>query len=429
MNLPAVKAIRPSYAARSIASAEARERTPLRAVGLTWGLMVFDTATFYPGVSGLHIPGTAGKLLTQGALQVALLVVLMVNRRLLVRPNVFLCLVGLLVFDTVLTVMQPQTLGTYYRVFRLIEFYAVLWLLTPWWGRRDMYLVRCHLRAYYVLLGSAIIGLFLFPGQAIGTGRLTGVLWPIPAPQVAHYSAIVTGLVIILWLGGVMPGRKALGIAALSLILLILTHTRTGLIAMLVGVIIAGLSLISVRPRVRKFFAWAGAIAGVALLTASSYLVTWLARGEGTTQLENLTGRTEVWGQLLAFPRDRFQEIFGFGLSNSSFNGLPIDSTWLSTYQEEGLWGAVTCGVILFFLLVAAYFQPRGVRRALALFLIIYCLLASFTEDGFTDATTYLLEMTLAASLLVSPFMAGGRRTAFGRPDDAPLVPELAPVP
>lgn len=426
MNLPAVSAIRPSRAARSLVPPAERERAPLRRVGLVWGLMVLNAATFFAGLSGLHIPGSVGKLITQGALPVALLVALSVNRKLLVRPNVLLCLVGLLVLDTILTLMQPQPLGTLYRTFRFAEFYVVLWLLTPWWGRRDLFLVRCHLRAYYVLLGSVVIGIFLFPGKALG-GRLTGALWPIPPPQVAHYSAIVIGLVVILWLGGAMRGRQTLGIVVVSLVILILTHTRTALLAMIVGIIVGGLSLVSVKPRVRRFFAWVGAVAGVALVTASSLLVTWLARGEGTSELKNLTGRTKVWGPLLSFPRDRFQEIFGFGLSNSSFNGLAIDSNWLSSYQEQGLWGAVICGVILAFLLVAAYFQPRGVQRALALFLITYCLIASFTEDGFTDATTYLLELTLAASLF-APSLMPGRGTAPGR-EAAPLVSELDAVP
>jgi hypothetical protein len=427
MNLPAAAAIRPSHTARSLAPAEARERWELRRVGITWGLLVLNAATFYKGLSGFPIPGSVGKIVTQGALPLALLLALSVNRRLLVRPNVFLCLVGLLVFDAILTIMQPQSFGTLYRTIRLIEFYAVLWLLTPWWGRRDLFLLRCHLRAYYVLLGSAVIGIFLFPGKAIGGGRLTGAIWPIPPPQVAHYSAMVIGLVLVLWLGGVLSGRKALSITAVSLVILILTHTRTALLAMIVGIIIAGLSLIAVRPRVRRFFAWAGALVGIALLTASSLLVTWLARGEGASQLENLTGRTKVWGPLLSFPRDRFQEIFGFGLSNSSFDGLAIDSNWLSSYQEQGLWGAVTCGVILFFLLVVAYLQPRGVQRALALFLITYCLIASFTEDGFTDASTYLLELTLAASLFVPSFVKA-RTSARTRPDGAPLAPELDAV-
>ena len=58
--------------------------------------------------------------------------------------------------------------------------------------------------------------------------------------------------------------------------------------------------------------------------------------------------------------------------------------------------------MILLFLLVAAYFQPRGVQRALALFLVTYCLVASFTEVGFTDVSPYLLDLSVAASLLVS---------------------------
>ena len=56
---------------------------------------------------------------------------------------------------------------------------------------------------------------------------------------------------------------------------------------------------------------------------------------------------------------------------------------------------------MLIFLFAKAYSRPRSVQRALALFLITYCLVASFTEVGFTDASTYLLELTLAASLLV----------------------------
>jgi hypothetical protein len=59
------------------------------------------------------------------------------------------------------------------------------------------------------------------------------------------------------------------------------------------------------------------------------------------------------------------------------------------------------CAIILIFLLVMAYFQPRGSRRALALFLVTYALVASFTEVGFTDASPYLLDLAVAASLLM----------------------------
>jgi hypothetical protein len=188
----------------------------------------------------------------------------------------------------------------------------------------------------------------------------------------------------------------------------VLTHTRTALVGMVAGLLVAGLSLIVASARVRKLFAAIGAVTAIAIMTLSSVIAAYLARGQGTAQLTDLTGRTAVWSALVNFPRDKFQEIFGFGLSNDSFNGLPIDSNWLASYQEQGLAGVVICAAMLVFLLVTAYFQPRGVQRALALFLITYCLVASFTEVGFTGASPYLLEVTLAASLLVSP--AAGRR-------------------
>ena len=139
----------------------------------------------------------------------------------------------------------------------------------------------------------------------------------------------------------------------------------------------------------------------IAIMTLSSFIVAFLARGQGTQQLTNLTGRTVVWGALVNFPRDKFQMIFGFGLSNDSFNGLAIDSNWLASYQGQGLIGVGICAAMLVFLLVSAYFQPRGVQRALALFLVTYCLVASFTEVGFTDASTYMLDLALAASVLM----------------------------
>ena len=396
-----VTAVRPRRSAQLAASEEATEQRIRRRVYVGYGLLVFNTMTFYPGVSFIHIPSAVGKGIAQAALPLGLLVVLSLNRRGLVRPNVFLCLVSLLVLGAFIGTMQPQHFGTIYRTFRLAGYVTALWLLTPWWGRRDLLLVRCHVTAYGVLVGSAIVGLLVSPHRARAQGRLGGVLWPIPPTQLAHYAAVVTGVVVILWFCGHIRGRPTLLITCTSGAILVLTHTRTALAGLVAGVLVAGLSLMVAKARVRKLFTAAGVAAGVAIMTLSGVITTWLARGEGTTELTNLTGRTKVWGPLLAYPRNKFQEIFGFGLSNSSFNGLPIDSNWLASYQEQGLFAVVVCATILVFLLVMAYFQPRGVQRALALFFVTYCLVASFTEVGFTDVSPYLLEVTLAASLLV----------------------------
>jgi hypothetical protein len=390
--------------------AEARERSIQRRVGITWCLLVLNAVTFYPGMSVLHIPSIVGKGLTQGALPVALLLALTLNRRVIVRPNVVLCLVSLLVLEALITSLQPQHLGTVYRTFRLAEFVATLWLLSPWWGRRDLLLIRWHIRAYLVVLGSVLLGLLVAPGRALPQGRLTGVIWPIPSPQAAHYAAVTTGLVVVLWLCRLLRGRLTLLVVAFTVPMLLLTHTRTALVGLVAGLVVSGLSQIVASARVRKLFAVATVVVSVAVITLSGFITTWLARGESTQGLNQLSGRTKVWGPLLAFPRDKFQVFFGFGLSNKSFNGLPIDSNWLSSYLDQGLIGVSICAVILVFLFVAAYFQPLSVQRTLALFLVTYLLLASFTEDGFTDASTYLLEITLAASLVV-PWISSRKPT------------------
>jgi O-Antigen ligase len=382
-------------------TSERLERQVRRRLAFAWGLLLFNTLTFFPHQSVIPIPGPVGKAIAQASLPLALLLALSVNRRTMVRPNVLMCLVTLLVLGTILTTLQPEHFGTIYRTARFAGFVAVLWLLTPWWGRRDVLLLRCHLGALSVAIGSVVLGLLIAPGRARPGGRLTGVIWPMPPTQVAHYAAVVAGAAVVLWFCGHMRTRTTVLAVIAGIAILLLSHTRTALAALIAGIAVAGLSLISAKPRVRKLFASVGAVAAIAVMTSSAVIATWLARGQSQQGLSNLTGRTEVWGPLLAAPRDKFQEIFGFGLSNASFNGFPIDSNWLASYQEQGLFGVSVCAIILIFLLVMAYFQPRGSRRALALFLVTYALVASFTEVGFTDASPYLLDLAVAASLLM----------------------------
>jgi hypothetical protein len=192
--------------------------------------------------------------------------------------------------------------------------------------------------------------------------------------------------------------------------LLLLTHTRTALIGLVAGILVAGLSLFTINARVRRFFAASAVVVSIGVMTLAGVVAAWLTRGESGEGLTTLTGRTDFWALVLEQPRSTFQRIFGFGLSNASINGLPIDSNWLASYMMEGLFGVAVCATILLFLFGTAFLQPRGVQRALGLFLVVYCTVASFTEVGFADASAYLLHLTVAASLLVMPVV--GRRAA-----------------
>jgi hypothetical protein len=130
-------------------------------------------------------------------------------------------------------------------------------------------------------------------------------------------------------------------------------------------------------------------------------IVSWAARGQSQQDASQLTGRTKVWTALLQEHRPMLNDIFGNGLSNKSFDGLSIDSNWIASYLDLGWFGVVTQIVFMVVLVGMAVTHVRGTRRAVALFLIGYCIVASFTETGTGDASTYVLDLVVAAALLV----------------------------
>jgi O-antigen ligase len=229
---------------------------------------------------------------------------------------------------------------------------------------------------------------------------MAGVLWPIPPTQVAHYAAVLFGTSAVLWMSRVISSRHAVVAIAVTGLVLIGTHTRTALLATAVGVAVAGASLFVGHVRVRRTYAL-GALGGVALATLfASELTNWAMRGQSPQEVGELTGRTKVWTAVLEHPRPRIEQLFGSGLSDQSFNGLPIDSAWVATILDQGWFGLVAHATLVLILLLFAVTHVRGPQRAVALFLILYCVVASFTETGLFTASAYLLDLTIAASLL-----------------------------
>ena len=123
-----------------------------------------------------------------------------------------------------MTSLQPQYFGTVYRTFRLAEFVAVLWLLTPWWGRRDLLLVRCHLRVLVVILARCSLACWWRPAMpcgGAGSRRALGRSLPRRSRTMRRYF----GLVVVLWLCGQVRGRATLFIVVVAVAILVLTHT------------------------------------------------------------------------------------------------------------------------------------------------------------------------------------------------------------
>ena len=404
------------------------DRSSSRRVGIIWVLLFFNVLD-PAGGAVVPIPHKVTQLITQGALFVALVLVLTINPRLRIRPNWFLGLFTLLAITSLMMSVRFVGLGTTYRGFRFIGFLFVLWLLTPWWGRRDLIVLRSQMRFLLLILGSVVLGLLISPGRELG-GRLSGTLWPIPPTQVAHFAAELAGLTTLLWLCRLVSGRRALTLVVPALVILLLTHTRTALTAMVVALLVAGTSLFLAKRRVRKSLARALIVVVVIAIPASPVLASWLTRGESSQQLQSLTGRTQAWSAVLSTNRPTSNVLFGSGLTNDSVNnssnpaanGLPIDSSWISIYQDQGIVGEVLVSAAIVLLLLTALSRARGPTCAIALFLIVYCIIAGISESGLGGASQYLLDLTVAASLLTFPSARGSDLTFSlgGRPDAEP---------
>jgi len=353
----------------------------------------------------IPIPGTAAQLFTQGALVAAVIFALLANPGGVIRPNLFLVLLTLLALvGLMVSIHNEFILGSAFRASRLIGFTAVLWLLTPWWGRSDFALLRAHLVCQWIVLGTVLLGAVISPGVAFSYGgRLQGAIWPIPPTQVAHYAAVLLGCTSVLWFGRAVSSRAALVTLVAAGLALVGAHTRTALLAMTVGLAVAGASMFLGHARVRRTSAMLSLSAVIVAAIFAPLIISWGLRGQSLEEASQLTGRTKVWSSILGQQRPFLQEIFGSGLSNKSFNGLPIDSNWLAVYLDQGWFGVIVDAALIIILILLAATQQRGLRRALALFLVTYCLAASFTETGLAEATPYLLELVVAASLLATP--------------------------
>jgi len=375
-------------------------------VGVAWGLLLVNTLGFNGG-SELIIPfpHATGQIVTMGALCAALAIALALNPRMRVRPNAYLVLLAVLAVIAAASSLRLEAgLGSLFRCFRLIVFVATLWLLTPWW-RGDLRMPVFHLRALVAVLSTVLAGLIISPGAAFSgpNGRLVGALWPIPPPQVAMYSATAIALAAMLWLYKAVDGRSALLICVPAAVLLLLSHTRTAMAGLVVGLVVAGVSAVFSSERIRRFMGTVIAVGVVGGLLFSVAIQSWLTRGQDASQLTSLTGRADVWDALLNRDRSFDDLLIGVGLTDKSFNGLPIDSAWLSAYNELGMAGVAIAAALLLVLLVGAILRPPSPQRTIAIYLVVYSCVASYTEVGLGDASPYLLNLCVAAALIAVP--------------------------
>ncbi|MYW69742.1 O-antigen ligase domain-containing protein [Streptomyces sp. SID8379] len=375
-------------------------------VGFSWGLLILNTLGSAGAKTVIPLPRSLIQVATMGALVAAFALALAANPRLRLRSSAYVLLLTLLLVPSVVSSVNLESgFGALFRCGRLTLFICTLWLLSRWWDG-SLTFVRSHIRMYFVVLGSVAAGLVISPGAAMPEvygGRLVGALWPLTPPQIGQYAAVIIGLTVLLLLGRRTDRASAAVVIVPSLVLLLLTHTRTATLGLLIGLALAIGSLVLTSAAARRFFTWTVVCAGVGAVVFASALQKWFLRGQTQENFSNLTGRAKVWDALLAAPRSLSQQLFGTGLGDKSYGGLPIDNSWLAVYNEQGLTGVTLVAAIILVLGGVALLRPPSLQRAAAIFLISYCAIASYTEAGLGDASPYLLHLGLAASLLATP--------------------------
>ena len=149
------------------------ERSMRRRIGWVWGLLFFNVMTYTVGTTNLiPLPHQVGKLLPESAVGVALLLILTANKRLLVRPNIYLILItAMCLCAAIMSFRGYFGLGSMIRWSRFALFVGALWLTTPWWGRRDFMILQFQRRALMVVIGTVIVGVAFSPTRAFAACR------------------------------------------------------------------------------------------------------------------------------------------------------------------------------------------------------------------------------------------------------------------
>lgn len=374
-----------------------------RAIACAWTLLLINTLGFTSSVNSIvPLDPRIAQAITIASLFVSFTMALVANPRLKILPNVFLLLLSLMVMASIAsTIGAGGSAGQLLRCFRFMVFVATLWLLTPWW-QLHFKLARITIRFLAMMLLLVLVGLVASPEAAMwsGSGRLSGVLWPMTPTLVGQYAAVIVGLTTISGLMRLISFRETVILALVGAVCLLMSHTRTALAGLVAGLLCALLPMVVVSRRIRWALGAAFGGATAAWLLFAEPIWTWLRRGQGNDALTSLTGRQSVWNGLLGEDRDLRSYLLGAGLSDKTYNGLPIDSGWLAIYWEQGYLGVVIATAMFLCLTLTVLTRQPSPARMCAVFLIVFSFVSSYTEVGIGSPSAYLLYLAVAAALL-----------------------------
>lgn len=284
---------------------------------------------------------------------------------------------------------------------------AVLWL-TSRWNRTA--LLRTTATVAAGISAAALVGRVLGLSPLFNE-RLTGWLPPLGPNALGVTAGIGLIAAAVLWLRHELATPRALAYVVTLAPTLLLTQSRTAVLATGIGLVTA--LLIGRAPRTAAALYWAAlgvaliALAGLDPLAGSRF------RWDST-----FSGRTTGWDTVVGLHREPAGTWFGDGLAakyvpdRSVFGGIrPVDGTWHSAYLEAGLIGLGLLAVAVIVLICLNLRAGSLVMLPLLAFLVVDATL----ESVLSDVTFPFVVLVGTAGVSLLP-RTGGRRADRTRP-------------
>lgn len=239
-------------------------------------------------------------------------------------------------------------------------------------------------------------------GSVLGGGRLTGNLPPLNPNDLALLCAVPTLGLAFEMLVERRRWRFRLPMLAILVGFVWLTGSRTGLLALVIGIVLVLLHAGHVR--IRTIICLIAAVPiGFAILAFTNVLAGIVGR-DGATQADllTLTARTNAWQSVLQTPLESWQRWFGSGLAlrqvsvtGQYWDHQVIDSSWISSLAQVGVVGLVMLAVLT--CLTVAWSIRAKRLRAFATPLLVFLLIRSFLESGLLDVNiSFVVFFTVA---------------------------------
>lgn len=308
-------------------------------------------------------------------------------------------------------------------VLRAIRFAVVVIALFWVTGRLTRYqlatlFLQFSVAVSFIALAGHLAGISA-PGQE---GRLAGYLPPLQ-PNVLGIVAAAGCLCAV----ALLAQRKlqlSLFTAAIAILglTLILTQSRTSLVALIVSLLVLGGPRLNSRATIIVGLITLIVVVGAFLQTNTHYRpLTALSTHNGnTTTTHSLGSRLSEWEAVFQINDSPLTQAIGQGLATksvevnlSSARYAPVDGSWPAAYLSAGFIGAL---ILAASVLTAAREAIRS-RNNLALMALVFLVISSLTTDVFNDISVGLILFLSIGIGDASPVTIAPRSTvAMARP-------------